>query len=434
MQRLSIAGAFVALFALTTGSVHGQGEAGNVETRLSAVEAALAKVPAADPWALVATWNNGIVFKSNNGQASLKIGGRGQLDAAWFAEDGDNEAMFGDQADGVEFRRARLYMSGKVHKNFEYKAQYDFAGSNTTNRPGFKDVYGGLTGLDCIGGVRVGHFKEPFGLEELTSSNYITFMERSLTSVFTPARNVGVMAHNTFGEHPTGTWAIGVFRNTNNQTAFGSGDGDYSVTGRGNYLPIYEKKGEQVLHLGIAGSFQGAPNNSARYRQRPSAHLATRFVDTGTIRVNNDQRLGGEAAYVCGPFSLQGEAMAMFANGVQGQNDFCSFGAYIMASYFFTGEVRPYDTKKGVFKRVKPNNNFLGGDGSGAWEGAVRYSFLDLDTGQDLSTANTELHDVTAGVNWYWNPVFRVMFNYVWSHPSAYGNLHVGEIRFQFNF
>jgi len=120
----------------------------------------------------------------------------------------------------------------------------------------------------------------------------------------------------------------------------------------------------------------------------------------------------------------------VWANGIDGQDDFCSFGAYVMASYFLTGESRPYDTASGVFKRVKPNENFLGGDGCGAWEAAVRYSYLDLDMAGDLASSNTALHDVTAGVNWYWNPVFRVMFNYVWAHPEAGGNLHVAEVRF----
>ena len=45
--------------------------------------------------------------------------------------------------------------------------------------------------------VQVGHFKEPMGFEELTSSKYLTFMERSLTDSDQPSRNSGVMIGNS---------------------------------------------------------------------------------------------------------------------------------------------------------------------------------------------------------------------------------------------
>ena len=69
-----------------------------------------------------------------------------------------------------------------------------------------------------IGNVRVGHFKECFGLEQLTSDNYTTFMERSLDDegAFVPGRNDGIMAYN-WTENQRATWAIGTFTN---QTGF----------------------------------------------------------------------------------------------------------------------------------------------------------------------------------------------------------------------
>ena len=68
-----------------------------------------------------------------------------------------------------------------------FKAQYDFAGGDVD----FKDVWIGLDGQDCLGcmfpDITVGHFKEYFSQEELTSSKYITFLERSLpVSTFAP--------------------------------------------------------------------------------------------------------------------------------------------------------------------------------------------------------------------------------------------------------
>jgi phosphate-selective porin OprO/OprP len=435
--------------AAGAGGAPAGGEAGaqaTVETRLSAVEAEVAnfkKTGISEPWALVPSFNNGLQLKANNGEATLKIGGRVQLDSAWFAEDGEIESDFGGDpgVDGAEFRRARIVFSGELWKHFEYKAEYDFAGVDPADTPGFRDVYGGLYDLPVVGSVRVGHYKEPFGLEELTSSNYITFMERSLTSAFTPARNDGVMAHNTICED-SGTWAIGVFRPTEDQTAFGQGDGDYSITGRVTHLPWYEEPGTHLLHIGGAITRQGAEGNVQRYSARPSAHLADRLVDTRItvpmmvtdLQVNADVRTGLEAALVLGPLSFQGELMSTWANGIRGDEDLSALGYYVMVSYFLTGEHRPYDREAGVFSRVKPKSNFLAGDGCGAWELAARYSFLDLDVDSELGAAFEALHDVTVGVNWYWNPIFRVMLNYVVAHPEGSGYLHVAELRFQVAF
>jgi len=49
--------------------------------------------------------------------------------------------------------------------------------------------------------------------------------------------------------------------------------------------------------------------------------------------------------------------------------------------------------------------------GRGAWEATARWSYLDLTDGPDAE----QMHDLTVGVNWYWNPHTRYMLN--WIHP-----------------
>ena len=68
-----------------------------------------------------------------------------------------------------------------------------------------------MTDLPLLQTIRIGHFKEPASLEELVSSNHITFMERSVLNAFIPARNVGVQTarHN---DAQTATFAMGFFR------------------------------------------------------------------------------------------------------------------------------------------------------------------------------------------------------------------------------
>lgn len=115
-------------------------------------------------------WKDGLRLDSNDGSIKLKIGGRLQNDYTFFAEDGDIERRLGeDFDDGTEFRRARFYFSGTIYNDIVFKTQYDFAGGDVD----FKDVYVGFKNVPYVGNVRIGQFKEPFSLEELTSSNYI---------------------------------------------------------------------------------------------------------------------------------------------------------------------------------------------------------------------------------------------------------------------
>ena len=57
--------------------------------------------------------------------------------------------------------------------------------------------------------------------------------------------------------------------------------------------------------------------------------------------------------------------------------------------------------------------------GTGAWELAFRVSHLEL-----LSNApqGGTLTDLTAGVNWYWNPYSKLVLNYI----HAYADERIG--------
>ena len=59
---------------------------------------------------------------------------------------------------------------------------------------GEKDAYVGVKGLDRVGTIRAGNMHEPLGLEETTSSKYITFIERSLPSASTAQRSRAIRA------------------------------------------------------------------------------------------------------------------------------------------------------------------------------------------------------------------------------------------------
>jgi phosphate-selective porin OprO/OprP len=354
-------------------------------------------------------WKDGLRMETTDKQFKFKIGGRIMNDWAFFDVDNEIKVATGDDHDdGTEFRRARLYLAGEVYSNVIFKAQYDLAAGDTD----FNDVYIGLKNLGPLGTIRVGHFFEPVGLEQNTSSKYITFMERSLTTPFTPARNTGLMINNTCADDKV-TWAVGAFRDTDD---FGdSTDDNWNFSTRVTGTPLVDD--DALVHLGF--SFRhGTPNDTAlRLRQRPSAHMAARWVDTQDaagvdMAIDTTETFGGEVAAVVGPASFQAEYLHMLSDSAGGAavNDPEFRAYYVMGSFFVTGESRSYNAKKGIFGRVKPHSNFGIESGPGAIELALRFATIDL---TDNGAAGGEMWDVTAGVNWYLNPNTRVTLNYV---------------------
>jgi phosphate-selective porin OprO/OprP len=198
-----------------------------------------------------------------------------------------------------------------------------------------------------------------------------------------------------------------------------------------------EAKGRRLLHVGLSGSRIENAGGEARFRTRPEAHLAPRYVDTGTFDASYSFLGGAEAALVLGPFSAQAEYLRTWVN-IPGVDDMASFdGFYAFVSYFLTGEHRPYRRTNGTFDRVKPNRNFGLGEnsGPGAWELLLRYSYTDLN---DEGITGGRLNDITGGVTWYLNPNWKIMFNYVFAQLDrgvADGdNAHIFQTRFHVDF
>lgn len=356
-------------------------------------------------------WKSGLRLDSADGKFKLKIGGRVQNDWTIYGTDEELRRQFGRIGDGTEFRRARLFMEGSVYGNIKYKFQYDFASSDP-----FKDAYIQVKKLPMVGNFTIGHFKEPFSLEELTSSKYITFMERSLPNAFSQGRNLGVRFNRSFMDKRA-TAAFGFFRDGNPADAPFGPDGIYNATTRFTFLPWYQEKGRQLLHAGFSYSHafhnltreDGEVVKSDRFRQRPEAHLGPRLVETPKFAAEEIDYINPEVALVYGPASLQFEWMSALVNRENG-DDLHYNGFYGFASYFLTGEHRPYKTSSGAFDRVKPKNDFDGKGGWGALEFAARYSVIDLN---DEDVNGGEMQNVTVGFNWYLNSNVRLMFNYV---------------------
>jgi phosphate-selective porin OprO/OprP len=364
-------------------------------------------------------YKHALEVKRNDGRVKIKLGGRIQGDFMSIWSDPQLEVAAGrSDGTGVEFRRARLYMSGTLWDRVVFKAQYDFAGDSESDAASFKDVYIGVKGLGPVGTVLVGHMKEPWSLEEMTSSKYITFMERALPSVFDSERNFGLLAKNSHLDDRI-TWALGIFAPTNNKGFSFNEDTRFNVSGRLTGLPLYADEGRHLVHLGASYSYQYREETELDFSARPEAHLAPKYIASNDLIIDGDNLVNVEAAWVFGPLSLQGEWKGFWSKQNSNGNWAFNQGAYAQASYFLTGEHRRYKKSAAVFDRILPNENFNPMKGGwGAWEIAARYSYLNANGG---SFDGGEEQNVTVGLNWYLYSNLRLMLNYVYADVKETG-------------
>jgi len=357
-----------------------------------------------------------------------------------------NDSQLGGQPNYVEFRQLRLFAAGEGYGVYDFKLEFDFAPENEVDAPvvnnrvqasafglAVKDAYVGLKDIPIVGYLRFGHFKVPFGLEELASTTDITFLERSLPDVFTPRRQLGVAAYNQT-QNQNLSWSYGVFFYEFDESARVIQDDNQGVRAatRLVWTPYYDEPsdGRYLFHSGIGYSYArprliddpnttGAYCRLAEFRSRPEIDRGSYLIDTGELDVQQYNTLDTELAWVNGSLSIQSEMMWTGLNETDGANANL-YGAYVYLSYFLTGEHRHYDRRFGVFDRVIPYENFWmvrtphgARAGRGAWEATVRWSYLDF-----AELNGQQLQDVTAGFNWYWNPNTRMMFN--WIHTFAH--------------
>lgn len=433
------------------------GATSDLGTRVAELEAAIAGGDnGMDVW-----WKNGVHFATPNKRFTFQPFGRIHLD--WLiAEDADDDLEGGVRAaqgftgfgaitpgvdpvslsdiggfeTGVAFRRARLGMRGTLYDNIGYVAEFDFAGGDAD----FRNVYMSLKN-PCIGMIKVGHFKQPFGGEQLTSSNYLTFMERGLPSEMTPGFETGIGVFNNYGDDMS--WGVSTFRNSN---SYGDdrpdavhGDSEWNFAGRVAGRPYHDDDNDEYLHMGGSlGYWQ--PNNDTVAVGFGGAQAVTGFGSLlTTFSADDAWALGLDAGYVSGPFQFQAEYVRTEWDTIGASDaDFDAFQFYV--SYFLTGESRPYSAKKANYARLNPASNYAdpdaSGDGLGAWEVALRYDEIDLDDG------GVRLGDAdqwTLGLNWYLNPHTRVMLNYAMADIEVAGSDLDGDldtlaIRFQIDF
>lgn len=368
-------------------------------------------------------------------QKTVKIGGLVQLDSGYYWQDAANRTTLGDIQDGLGFRRVRFAASGDLSDNISYFSEFDIAQA----QPRFVDVWMQINKTP-FGNVRIGRYRQPFGMTELTSVKELPFLERPLVFAQSPFRQTGMMLFDHSADERT-TWNVSGYRYLSDNFGNVYGDsGGYGLATRITHL-FGSCPDDRIIHAGFGYTYNDPARDVVQFANTNEFFAGQNavlgpgglsvlpltgvppFVITGPINTQWVQAINLESAFAQGPFAVQTEIRWLTVAPTAGTN--LQFpGAYFHVRYMLTGETIPYQRKTGVFGRIVPDCPINGcGGGIGAWELGARVSHVDFNDGP---VAGRRLTNTTVGLTWYWNRFTKFQGN--WIH-SELNDRTVGDSR-----
>ena len=272
-------------------------------------------------------------------------------------EDGDVSAFegrFGQTAidDRFRLRRARINLTGDYAEQFDFKMEGDFGQSDGTsgNRTAFSatDIWVNYHQFPAAQ-VKIGQYKAPFGLEQLTPDTQLLTIERTLpTGAITPDRQIGA---ELWGKPFTSIWPeqkdlltyyAGIF-NGNGRNITVNDNNNFMFVGRLELQPFKDVFGK--------GSFLKFGGDVLNSRDEQGVNIS----QSSNLLVNSDGSLSPfvlpsadertawsvDAWLRMGPFDLIGEYLQEHVEGrtVNGVppafSNFTTDGFYVTGAYYF---------------------------------------------------------------------------------------------------
>ena len=456
-----------------------------------------AKADAIESRKVTGTWKNGITFETGDKAFRLNVGGVNQFDIGGYSARKEvvhslgrfNNLVDPGQAlqDGMDFRRARLRMSGLAYEQIEFFAQYEFANAidlrqrtlgipnsagvadpvlsnfDPSEGPLFNEVYIGLIKLPVLGNVRVGRHRESLNFATATADNNQLWMERGVMfDAFNGNYNFsqGITVSRTYlNERAYTLFGLFMQNNSNGRLYSSVGDGAYAYDGRVTFLPVWDEEEQLWIHLGLDYSYRNLYQNAVRYRARPNVRVGTSFqvpsfVDSGTILSRDAQQIANlEFVSAWGPWTFAAEGtVSTVTNAYTGglpradgklpagaveRGDYVAAGGYVELFRFLTADHHGYVKDRPGYARVTPSRRFVlleeedesWAFDTGAWEIGVRYDCVDLTHG---GINGGTAQGITAAINWYLASNARIQINASWMYrefnPSDKAGRVNGEI------
>jgi phosphate-selective porin OprO/OprP len=318
---------------------------------------------------------------------------------------------------GAELRRARLGVEATLWEHWIGKLEVDHDEDELSVKDayvGYEDEWNGNKWWTKWGQQHV-----PFGFATLTSSKYMTFMNRPIFSdnEIEPARQMGAAFFIADGDKRW-TAHTGVFTaNLDEPTDCLAGvecDQEFVVAGRVTGVPFMQDK-THLMHLGAGAYYKNPNGGTIDIDQRDAViHIIdSKNLNADFTSIADDAFAWNvEAGGVWGPAHIMGQYASINVDRAPtGLDDVTLNAWYVDVGWFLTGESKNYDAGKGQWGSIKPKG-IVGKGGIGAWEIAVRYEQADY-TDSDAGFTGGEMDLLTVGINWYVNNTMRFMANYV---------------------
>ncbi len=325
---------------------------------------------------------------------TVNVGGRVDLD---FAEYDEDETPLGS---GVDLRRLRLELSGKMTKKLSYYALADFSDGDYGAQASWLRYRFSEQDEFYAGRIEI-----PFSLQRVTNSQFNLWMERALPAALTSHYGTGLVYMHKGSQWG---WRAGLFGNDRLNFGGAKEAGAALAVRAGRRLRL----GESRLWLGASAMYQDT-TEPERFRAQPESSVTSaHLVSTGRISdLGKTGRLGLEGVWKRDRWALQGEWIH-YAGNRSGADDVKFSGGYVEASRTINGR-RRFNFKSGEW--MSPE---IGG--KGAWEMAVRVSWIDL---QDGAISGGKETNYGLGLNYYINPINRIMINWIKAdaHPNQSG-------------
>lgn len=333
-------------------------------------------------------------------------------------------------------RAMEIYASGNGFQSFDYRVELSF--EPDTNHVSLVDNWVGIQNVPLLGYVRAGYFKPETGLAYLASTSHTSLSEFDGPSeTFGLRRHAGVSSEHLFAKDRVRLF-YGLFQgDPTDKNSFVEDDNPGTIFNvRLTTVPIYENEGRQVFHIGGHWSYVHSRNDQTAMSIQPGANnWYTALLKTGTFANNNHHRAGLELALQNGAVSMSSEwYVARYADHETQElgysPDRTATGGYIELGYFLTNDYRSYQLKRGTFGTTKMKHNFhpfKSGewnliDGFGAWQLILQWSYLDLLDWRNAQGSGGRQNDLIFGVNWFWTPNIRWIFEYVHSQQNTGSN------------
>ena len=349
-------------------------------------------------------WDDGILYwKSDDGKFATRMDARIYFNGAYFFN--DTEHILSNQ---TNIRKARFALKVKFWD--VWHAEWDINVSKEYLE--VEDMFIRFSGFQNSH-IKFGNFKMALGLNELTSSRFLTFCERAYPMMaFETDRRIG-LEYSYWNK-------FGILNMNFRGDLFGQGaeiefESDYEKevdeTGNGvaARLVLAPEFDDILIHTGFASAMRKPDDESkeAEFKSEPETKIGDiEFLDTGTIKdVDYTLKFGLEGAVRYKNICLQAEYITAKVARINDQKEANFGGGYAFISWIITGEQRPWELDSGEFGQVIPKSNK-----TGAWELAARYSYLNL-TDEDAAIYGGKANNYTFGLNWYANPNLKFQLN-----------------------